>query len=860
MTKEKRVKPAKNEKTRPKFQKRLIRFLWTILLAPFVGIVLMLFLAWMDGLPNVEDLENPQISLASEVYSSDNFLLGKYFRENRTNVNYNELSPYLVDCLVATEDERFYEHTGVDFEALMRVVKGVITRSTSQGGGSTLSQQLAKMLFERGDLGTWGLTKRKFQEWIIATQIERRYTKEEIITMYLNKFDFINNAVGIKSAARIYFNTSPDSLTLEQAATLVGMAKNPSLYNPVKYPTNAIKRREVVLKQLLKNNDNSHIKTKITLSDYDRLRKMPLGINYTKVDHAEGLAPYFREELRKELVKIFHEKDENGNYKIHKKDGLPYDVYEDGLKVYTTLDSRMQKYAEWAVVEHMKTELQDVFQKLNKKTKNYPFADNVKIEKIEQILEIIIKQTNRYKIYTGKICGYCERSKDFISIRKENGKTVYYCNYCKHRTVSKSEPEIDKMFATKYPMKVFSWKKKDMEFDTTMTPNDSIKYYLNFLQAALISIDPHTGFIKAWVGGTNFKHFKYDHVTARRQVGSTFKPFVYAAAFRDGIFTPCSEIPDVEHCIEVPFAAKTTKPWCPSNSGEAYSGQPMPLYFALPASMNNITAAIIKEEKPATVIRMLESMGIPKNYLPPVPSICLGACELSALEITGAQASFANKGIYIKPIMFTRIEDKNGNVIFDVEPQTSEAMDENTAFTMLEIMKGVTSGVVHPSAKNKSGRPLMAGTGCRIRSNPKYGQIKSPIAGKTGTTQDNTDGWFIGLTPDLVTGVWVGGENSGIHFPSYRTDMGQGANTSLPIWGYFMKKVYADKKLKISTGDFEKPEGYHSFDCSELMRNNSDLWKEIDLKDVETDMFEIDKGEEHIDEGDDEKIFGNSGD
>lgn len=830
-----------------KLLKRLVAFIWLLFIGPFIGILLMLFIAWCYGLPDVKELENPKINLASEVYTSDNVLLGKYFTENRTNVTYNELSPYLVDCLVATEDERFYDHTGVDFEALIRVVKGVATGSTSQGGGSTISQQLAKMLFERGNLGFFDLAVRKFQEWIIATQIERRYTKQEILTMYLNKFDFINNAVGVKSAARVYFNTTPDSLTLEQAAMLVGMAKNPSLYNPKSHPVAAMKRREVVLKQLLKNNDNVHIKTKITEEQYHKLRKLPLGLEYTKVDHVDGMAPYFREELRKKLQNMFDEKDENGKYKYRKKNGEKYDVYKDGLKIYTTLDSRMQRYGEWAVQEHLRTELQKKFDKDNKMWKKAPFASNAHDSTIAKIMRKAVKQSTRYKIYTGEICGYCERDKRFISVSLQNGRPLYTCNHCLHKYEGKTEAEIKVLFDKKSPMKVFSWKKPGYEFDTVMSPNDSIKYYMKFIQAALISIDPHTGFIKAWVGGPDYRHFKFDHVNARRQVGSTFKPFVYAAAFRDRLFSPCSEIADVEHCIEVPYTAKATKPWCPSN-GEVYSGAPTPLYYALPQSMNNITAAVIKDEKPATVIKMLESMGIQKGYLPPVPSICLGSCELSPYEMTGAQATFANKGIYIKPIMFTRIEDKNGNVIYDVEPETSEAMDEETAFTMCTIMKGATSGVAHPNQKGKSGGPRIGGTATGIRrGDRKWGGIKAPVAGKTGTTQNNTDGWFMGITPDLVTGVWTGADNSAVHWRF--TNDGQGATTALPIWGYYMKKVYADKSLKISQKDFEEPEGFNLFDCETFKSDNTDLWRQIDLKEVDEsmDMLGGDKEEENVD-------------
>lgn len=816
--------------THSKLLKRVVLATWVILLGPFIGVFFMLFIA-SYGLPDVEQLENPKLNLASEIYTSDNKLLGKYFTENRTNCTYAEISPYVIDCLVATEDERFYEHSGVDFEALGRVVKGVVTRSTSKGGGSTISQQLAKMLFPREDLGTLGLVKRKFQEWIIAAQIERRYTKEEIITMYLNKFDFLHLAVGIKSAARIYFNTTPDSLKLEQAAMLVGMAKNPSLYNPISNPKNATKRREVVLNQLLKAQGNPHIKTKLDRAGYDRLRQLPLGLVYTREDHVDGLAPYFREELRKDLAELFRQKDANGNYRFHKKDGSPYDVYSDGLKIYTTIDSRMQKYGEWAVQEYLRTFLQKSFDKDNKNWKRPPFANNITEDKIEQIMDRARKQSIKYKIYTGQVCGYCERSKDHITTRVQGTKKIFYCNYCKHITEAKSDEEIMKMFNTPQKMKVFKWNRPNNCVDTVMTLNDSIKYHMKVLQAALISIDPHTGFIKAWVGGPDYRYFKYDHVNARRQVGSTFKPFVYAAAFRDRLFNPCSEFLDIEHCIEVPHTAKTTKPWCPSNSGAAYSGAPIPLYFALPASMNNITAAIIKEEKAGTVIKMLESMGIEKGYLPAVPSICLGSCELSPYEMTGAQASFANKGIYIKPIMFTRIEDKNGNVIYDVEPETSEAMDEETAYMMLMVMKGATSGVINPHT-GKAG-----GTAMRIRSSAKpYGGIKYPIAGKTGTAQDQTDGWFMGLTPDLVTGVWVGADNNAIHF-RYTND-GMGTNTALPIWGYYMKKVYADKSIKISTGDFEKPQGYELFNCNDFEHQNTELLRGIDLKEVETDMLD----------------------
>lgn len=825
-----------------KTKRWILAIWWSLVLGPIVMVWLMLTLARWDGLPSLEELENPQSMLASEIYTADGVMMGKYFRENRSTVSFNELSPYVVDCLVATEDERFYEHTGVDYEAVGRVVKGVLSGSTSQGGGSTISQQLAKMLFPREKLSKFGLAKRKFKEWIMATRLERNFTKEEIITMYLNKFDFINNAVGIKSAARIYFNTTPDSLKIEEAAMLVGMLQNPSLYNPVKFPERAKKRREVVLKQLLKNNKNPRIRTKITEKQYHELRQKPIELEYQRVDHAEGIAPYFREELRKELVKMFNEQDDDGNYVYHKKNGQPYDIYEDGLKIYTTIDSRMQLYGEYAVQEHLQKELQRDFNKDQRRWKRPPFANHVTEDKVKEVMETAMKRSNRYKIYTGKRCAYCERGKDYIGLTLKGNKKYYACSYCKHEVPVLAESDIHKMFETPYKMKVFSWWKPELEFDTTMTPMDSIRYYKKFLQAALISIEPSTGFVKAWVGGTNFRHFQYDHVRARRQVGSTFKPFVYAAAFRDRLFNPCETVRDIEHCIEVPFTKNTTKPWCPSNSGMKYTGDPVPLYFALPASMNNITAAIIKKEKPATVIKMLESMGIEKGYLPPVPSICLGTCELSPYEITGAQATFANKGIYIKPIYIMRVEDKNGNVIFEVEPQTSEAMDEITAYSMLQVMKGATSGVVNPFNR------AVGGTAVRIRSSAKpYGGIKTPIAGKTGTTQHQTDGWFMGLTPDLVTGVWVGCDDYGVHFST--TQLGMGTNMALPIWGYFMKKVYADKKLKVSQGDFESPDNYHEMNCEDFQLGNSDLWKSIRTDEVETEGW----GEG--DDGDD--IMGN---
>ncbi|HYG53492.1 MAG TPA: transglycosylase domain-containing protein, partial [Flavobacteriales bacterium] len=473
----------KNKKVQPpvgKLVKRLVAFMWTLFLLPFIVIFVMLMWARAGDMPTLSELENPQMNLASEVYSADNELLGKYFKENRSNVHFAELPQELVDCLVATEDERFFEHTGIDFRALGRAVSGALTGSSSSGGGSTITQQLAKMLFNEQGVKGFNRIRQKFKEWIIAAQIERKFSKQEIITMYLNKFDFLHNAVGIKSASRVYFNTTPDSLTLVQCAMLVGMAKNPSMFNPKSHPEAAKKRREVVLKQLLKNQGNKHIKTKLTREQYEKYRNLPLGLEYTKVDHVDGLAPYFREELRKELTELFRAKDKNGKYKIHKKDGSPYDVYSDGLKIYTTIDSRMQRYGEWAVREYLRTELQAKFDKDNKASKKAPFAYDVHDTTIAKLMTKALKQSKRYKMYTGQICSYCEKPKSYLTSELEGGRMRFTCSDCKHTSYMLNEQEIKNAFNKKVPMRVFSWKKPNQEFDTIMTPNDSIKYYMKF--------------------------------------------------------------------------------------------------------------------------------------------------------------------------------------------------------------------------------------------------------------------------------------------------------------------------------------------------------------------------------------------
>lgn len=791
------------QKELKKWSKRTILIvLWLGMLSPVIVIYTMLNLADDGTLPGFEELENPQSNLASRVISEDGVELGKYYKENRTNAKYHDLSEWLVKALVATEDERFYQHSGVDVRALGRVVKGVTTGQKSQGGGSTISQQLSKLLFPREKLDSkWELVKRKFKEWIIAARLEKNYTKEEIITMYFNKFDFLNNAVGINSASQTYFNKTPKELDLHQAAMLVGMAKNPSLFNPLKREDTVLQRREVVLSQMVKANY-------ITKEVYDSVKKLPLDLNYTRVDHQTGLAPYFRETLRGEVSSILNAKDENGNYKIVDANGNPYDIYSDGLKIYTTLDSRMQDYAEYAVQEHLKYDLQEDFFTNNAKWKNPPFSNDLSEAEIDTLMARAQRRSQMYKVLTGKICGYCERPEKYIS--QEGDK--YVCSYCKHESLVQSKEDIAKLFLVKRKMKVFDWQSPNYEKDTFMTAMDSIRYYKSLLRASMISIDPHNGHVKAWVGGPYFKHFKFDMVKkGKRQVGSTFKPFVYGTALELGVIHPCDELLDIEHCIEVPYNKYRNQLWCPSNSGARYTQAPMPIPFALASSMNNITAGIVKKGGQGLldeVFDRVSQMGMDTSRFMPVPSMSLGVFDLSVYEMVGAMTSFVNNGVYIEPVYIVKIEDKNGNVIYEPKQKSKEIWAESTAYTILEIMKLVTTGIQHPTLKNKkTGRPIVGGTALRIRGKETetrpYAGIKSPIAGKTGTTQNQSDGWFMGLTPDLVTGVWVGAEDRAVRFKSLQ--LGMGTNMALPMWGYYMKKIYADSTLNISQGDFPRP-------------------------------------------------------
>jgi len=709
--------------------KKPILWFWILSLSPIVTIFLIILCVRIfSDLPKTEELQNPKTLLATEIYSSDMKVLGKFYAENRTNVKYKDISPYVVNALLATEDARFYEHSGIDIKALGRVAFGALTGNSSSGGGSTITQQLAKMLFPREDLSKIGLVIRKFKEWIIAVKLEREYTKEEIIALYLNKFDYVNNAVGIKSAAQIYFNTTPDSLKIEQAAMLVGMAKNPALFNPNRFHDRAEGRRNTVLQQMYKYGY-------ITKEASDSLQQIPLKLDFHPESHNEGLAPYFREYLRDVFLKKWCEEN-------RKPDGTKYDVYRDGLKVYTTIDSRMQRYAEQAVTEHL-TDLQAAFFKDCARKKNAPFAWNVSKDEISTIMNQAMKRSERYRVL------------------KKAGLSL---------------DEIEKIFNTAIPMKVFTWQG---EKDTVLSPWDSIKYAKHYLQTGFMSMEPQTGYIKAWVGGINHKYFQYDHVQIghARQVGSTFKPFIYALAIQEG-YSPCYRLPNVPTTI-----AYDGKEWTPSNSDDKLNGRMLTIQQALANSVNYISAYFMKQFGPQATVDLIRRMGI-VSPVEAVPAICLGTPEISVFEMVGANATFANKGTWIQPTFVTRIEDKNGKVLADFVPKIEEVMSEEKAYIMVELMKGVVT----------------SGTGVRLRYRYKLNQ---PMAGKTGTTQNNSDGWFMGITPDLVSGCWVGGEDRSIHFNS--TNEGQGASMALPIFAKYMTKVYADKSIKISQGEFEKP-------------------------------------------------------
>jgi len=794
---------AEPEKKR-KVSRRFIFLLWVIGLAPIIGLAALLYLASKSDLPDTIALANPKTNLATQVMSADGEVLGRFYLENRTNVNYNEISPHLIDALVATEDERFYGHSGIDMRGTVRAAIYL----GKKGGASTITQQLAKMLFTEQPGNGFERIFQKFQEWIISVKLERQYTKEEIITLYLNKFDWINQAVGINSAASVYFNSSPDTLKIEQAAMLVGMAKNPALFNPIKRPEKTLTRRNVVLNQMVRNGYLTEVVC-------DSLKQLPLKLDFQTVDHQEGLAPYFREVLRGELTELFNEKTEGGNYKYAKKNGDPYNIYRDGLKIFVTLDSRLQAYAEDAVRKHLGNELQNQFNKDVSRNSNPPFSNDLTNEEVERIENTAMRRTMRYRIMNGKECPNCHRRVN-LEEQEVNGKPGHVCNNsdCGEEWNTHSPEEIEDFFRTeKVPMRVFSWKG---EIDTLLTPMDSILYYKGILQAGVVSLDPKTGFVKAWVGGNNYKYFQYDHVKqGKRQVGSTFKPFVYATAIREG-YSPCYEIPKVP----TTFHAGTfnlQQDYTPHDPGQDY-GYMVSLKWGLANSINTVTAWVMKQFGPEAIVQLARDLGI-KSHMEPVVSLAFGVADLSLLEITSANATFANMGVHIDPIYLLRIEDKNGNTIYTTQPETNEALDEKTAYTMLSLMEGTVDGVYNKHQGTRTGTAMRLKMDLPSRDYDGFDRSLK-IAAKTGTTQNQSDGWFIGLTPDLVTGVWVGAEDRSVRFRSL--SLGMGTNMALPIWGYYMKDAYADKTLDISTSDFTKPEGISvELDCESYERNKN---------------------------------------
>ncbi len=765
------------------FQKYIKIFYGIFVFGILMIIILFAFIAngKLGFMPSLTELENIESSLASEVYSCDSVVLRKFFyKENRTYVPYEQISQNVITALIATEDERFYQHSGIDVKGLVRVVKGVITGNESAGGGSTISQQLAKMLFPREDMdGKIDLAFRKFREWIIAVKLERSFTKEEILTMYLNKFDFLNLAVGIKSAAQIYFGTTPELLNTEQAAMLIGMAKNPSLYNPLRRPELVKQRRNVVLDQVRKFGT-------ISKAEYDGLKVKPLNLNYHKEDFKSSPGIYFTEYLRTilmaqqpDIVKYaawqkqqFHEDslewETNPLYgwcnKNRKPDGSSYNIHSDGLKIYSTIDMHMQTYAEYAIKQHLSVEIQPVFNQRIKILRNPPFPNSMTDEEAHNLLNFCIKQSDRYR---------------------------------QLRSLGLSQEEIAIEFKKPTEMTVFSW---HGEIDTTMTPLDSVKYTLGFLRSAMMTMETKTGHVKAWVGGPNYKYFMYDMVKlGKRQVGSTVKPFLYTLAMQNG-YSPCTLVPNAEQTFYL-FDGTT---WTAKNSGDTeYDGKMVTLKWGLANSVNQVSGWVMKQFNPEAMANMMRKLGI-ISPIDAVPSMFLGTSDVSIYEMVGAYGTYANHGVYTKPIFVTRIEDKNGNILARFSPDHHDAIDPKTAYLMLNLMEGVVN----------------EGTSQRLRREGLiYGGLTADIAGKTGTTQNQSDGWFMGITPELVTGVWTGGDLRSIHFEGLT--MGQGANMALPVYGYFMNKLYRDQTLGYSEKTvFEAPAGFKmDLDCSKVMKD-----------------------------------------
>ena len=749
--------------------KWFVRFLWTLLILVVLGAATAFYAidqGWIGYMPPIEDLQNPINRYATQVYSSDGKLLGtwNYNRENRVLVDYTKLSPALVQALVATEDVRFYEHSGIDFYALGRaIVKRGIMGQKSAGGGSTITQQLAKQLYSEHAKTTMERVLQKPIEWVIAVKLERNYTKDEIITMYLNYFDFLHNAVGIKTASNTYFSKEPKDLTVNEAATLVGLCKNPSYYNPVRNPERSRERRNVVLGQMVKAGCLSQ-------ADYEKYSAEPVQLHFHVSDHKDGIATYFRDFLRRYLMA---KKPERALYaswnmvkyyvdsinwesdplygwcnKNKKKNGEPYSIYTDGLRVHTTIDSRMQKYAEQAVEKHVAKYLQPAFDKANLKKPNAPYSKDLSASQVQKILMRSVRQCERYRAL------------------KENNA---------------SDEEIQKSFRTPVRMSIFTY---HGEVDTTMTPIDSIKYYKSFLRTGFLSICPQNGHVKAYVGGLNFSHFAYDMaMEGRRQVGSTIKPLLYSLAMENG-FSPCDEAPNVQQTYMV-----AGKPWTPRNSGRSRYGQMVTLKWGLQQSNNWISAYLMSKLNPQAFVDLLRQYGISNPEIHPSMALCLGPCEITVGEMASAYTAFVNHGIRAAHMFVTRIEDGEGNLIAQFQPRMNEVISEESANKMLYMLKAVVDG----------------GTAGRLRH--KY-DMKGEIGGKTGTTNNNSDAWFVGVTPSLVSVCWVGGDDRDIHFDSM--DMGQGATMALPVFAYYMQQIYADPQLGINeSAVFDMPEGYN---------------------------------------------------
>ncbi len=759
--------------------RRSLKLFWIVFsigILSFVSIFLAAGFGLLGKMPEFRQLENPKTNLATQIFSADNKVIGKfYYNDNRTPLYYEEIPKNLIDALIATEDERFYDHSGIDLRSTLRAVVYL----GEKGGASTVSQQLARQLFTGvRSRNTLDAVIQKIKEWVIAVQLERRYAKKEILTMYLNLYDFNYNADGLRSAANIYFSKEPSELLLEESAMLVGMLKNSSLYNPIRRPELVTSRRNIVFQQMLRNE-------MLTQKEVDSLQQLPLQIQFNPQSHREGLATYFRAYLRQFMLNWIQDNP--------KPDGEKYNLYLDGLTIYTTLDSKMQTYAENAVKEHM-SNLQDAFFEQNtpKWNPTAPFLDLTEKE-VERLMGQAMMRSERWR---------------------------------KMKLAGKTEDEIKASFEQKTAMRIFSWKG---EIDTVMRPIDSIRHYKHFLRSGMMSMNPQTGHVKAWVGGINYKHFQFDHVfQGKRQIGSTFKPFVYATAIDQLKLSPCDSFPDGFYCVEArKFGAHEA--WCPKNSGDRYTGM-RTLKNALANSVNTISARLIDKVGPGPVSKLAADLGI-SSKIPNVPSIALGTADLSVYEMVAAYGAFANQGIYVKPVMVTRIEDKNGTVLFEATPETRDVLSEESAYVTVKLLEGVTE----------------SGSGIRLRhrgaeeNNPYFGTVvtgypyefQNPIAGKTGTTQNQSDGWFIGMVPNLVTGVWVGGEDRATHFNSIA--YGQGATMALPIWALYMKKLYEDPLLEVSIDSFPAPERVSiPLDCELLakLRSQNNTDDAVDLDDL----------------------------